>query len=74
MLGIFKHTKDKYNEYCDTVKALNKFFKGKKISDKYYFQIEFNAPQNFDIKWINELQISSQQVYKSGELPVGDSV
>ena len=74
MLSIFKQTKGKYNEYHDTVKALNKFFKGKKISDKYYFQIEFNAPEDFDIKWINELQISSQQVYKSGELPVGDSV
>ncbi|WP_299095353.1 hypothetical protein [uncultured Winogradskyella sp.] len=74
MLSIFKQTKGKYNEYHDTVKALNKFFKGKKISDKYYFQIEFNAPEDFDIKWINELQISSQQVYKTGELPVGDSV
>jgi hypothetical protein len=74
MLSIFKQTKGKYNEYLDTVKALNKFFKGKKISDKYYFQIEFNAPEDFDIKWINELQLSSQQVYKSGELPVGDSV
>ncbi|RBW59537.1 hypothetical protein DS884_07325 [Tenacibaculum sp. E3R01] len=74
MLSIFKQTKGKYNEYRDTVKNLNKFFKGKKISDKYYFQIEFNAPEDFDIKWINELQVSSQQVYKSGELPVGDSV
>ncbi|GAB4160326.1 MAG: hypothetical protein Tsb0033_16120 [Winogradskyella sp.] len=74
MLSIFKQTKGKYNEYHDTIKALNKFFKGKKIGDKYYFQIEFNAPEDFDIKWINELQISSQQVYKSGELPVGDSV
>lgn len=74
MLSIFKQTKGKYNEYHDTIKALNKFFKGKKISDKYYFQIEFNAPEDFDIKWINDLQISSQQVYKSGELPVGDSV
>ena len=74
MLSIFKQTKGKYNEYHETVKALNKFFKGKKISDKYYFQIEFNAPEDFDIKWINELQVSSQQVYKSGELPVGDSV
>lgn len=74
MLNIFKQTKGKYNEYHDTVKALNKFFKGKKISDKYYFQIEFNAPEDFDIKWINELQVSSQKVHKTGELPVGDSV
>ena len=74
MLSIFKQTKGKYDEYHETVKALNKFFKGKKISDKYYFQIEFNAPEDFDIKWINELQISSQQVHRSGELPVGDSV
>lgn len=74
MLSIFKQTKGKYNEYHDIIKALNKFFKGKKISNKYYFQIEFNAPEDFDIKWINDLQTSSQQVYKSGELPVGDSV
>ena len=30
MLSIFKQTKGKYNDYRDTVKALNKFFKGKK--------------------------------------------
>lgn len=74
MLNIFKQTKGKFDEYHETIKALNKFFKGKKISGKYYFQLEFNKPSNFDIHWINDLQATSQQVHKSGELPLGESV
>ncbi len=74
MLNIFKQTKGKFDEYHETIKALNKFFKGKKISGKYYFQLEFNKPPDFDINWINDLQATSQQVHKSGELPLGESV
>ncbi|OEJ99190.1 hypothetical protein A8C32_08445 [Flavivirga aquatica] len=74
MLSIFKQTKGKFDEYHETIKALNKFFKGKKISGKYYFQLEFNQPSDFDINWINDLQATSQQVYSAGELPLGESV
>lgn len=74
MLNIFKQTKGKFDEYHETIKALNKFFKGKKISGKYYFQLEFNKPSDFDINWINDLQATSQQVHSAGELPLGESV
>ena len=74
MLNIFKQTKGKFDEYHETIKALNKFFKGKKISGKYYFQLEFNKPPDFDINWINDLQATSQQIHKSDELPLGESV
>jgi len=74
MLNIFKQTKGKFDAYHETIKALNKFFKGKKISGKYYFQLEFNKPADFDINWINDLQATSQQVHSAGELPLGESV
>ncbi|MWW26032.1 coiled-coil domain-containing protein [Algibacter lectus] len=74
MLNIFKQTKGKFDAYHETIKALNKFFKGKKISGKYYFQLEFNKPSDFDINWINDLQATSQQVHSAGELPFGESV
>lgn len=74
MLKIFKHTRKLYEKYENTITNLNNFFKGKKISQKYYFQIKFNPIKSFDIDWIEKLQNSSQRVSKPGELPFGDTV
>lgn len=74
MLKIFTQTKNKYNEYKRIVEDLNVFFKGKKISQQYYFQINFTARKEFSIDWINRLQNESQTIYKPGELPFGSSV
>ncbi|GET35189.1 hypothetical protein PbJCM13498_40520 [Prolixibacter bellariivorans] len=74
MLNIFKQTKGKYEEYRSTIGRLNTFFKGKKISEQYYFQIKFDPHDDFDINWINKLQHSAKEVYKEGELAFGETV
>lgn len=74
MLNIFKQTKGKYEEYRSTVGRLNTFFKGKKISEQYYFQIKFDPHDDFDINWINKLQHSAKEVYKDGELAFGETL
>lgn len=74
MLNIFKQTRGKYEEYQSTIGRLNTFFKGKKISKQYYFQIKFDPHDDFDINWINKLQHSAKEVYKEGELAFGETV
>jgi len=74
MLKIFIRTKTKYEEYRSQVRDLNLFFKGKTISNKYFFQVEFVPNKEVPIEWINQLQSQSQHLYKPGELPMGDSV
>ena len=74
MLKIFSQTKSKYERYRAIVRKLNAFFKGKRISNRHYFQIKFIPQTEFNIEWIAKLQSSSQQTYKKGELPFGDTV
>ncbi|HEX9980150.1 MAG TPA: hypothetical protein VGB50_06265 [Flavobacterium sp.] len=72
MLKIFVQTKDKYDTYKTTVRDLNTFFKGTKISKKHYFQIHFVPQREFSIDWIYQLQNSSTSAYKVGELAFSD--
>lgn len=74
MLKIFIRTKTKYEEYRTQIRDLNLFFKGKTISNKYFFQVEFIPSGDIPIEWINRLQSQSQHLYRPGELPIGESV
>ncbi|MBV8802905.1 MAG: hypothetical protein JO131_08105, partial [Gammaproteobacteria bacterium] len=68
MLKIFSLTKFKYREYQDIVRGLNTFFKGKKISNKYFFQVNFISQSNFGMNWIDDLQALSETIYRPGQL------
>jgi exonuclease SbcC len=74
MLKIFSKTKEKYDEYRRQVWELNIFFKGKTISNKYIFEVDFKPSEDFPIAWINQLQTQSQQLYRPEELPIGQPV
>ena len=74
MLKIFLRTKKKYDEYNAQIRDLNLFFKGRTISNKYYFQVKFEPSKDIPIEWITMLQGKSQQLHKPGELALGDSV
>jgi len=74
MLKIFLKTKKKYDEYNAQIRDLNLFFKGRTISNKYYFQVKFEPSKDIPIEWITTLQGKSQQLHKPGELALGDSV
>ncbi len=74
MLKVFSLTSAKYKEYENIIKGLNTFFKGKKISNQYYFKIDFKPNPHFGIEWMDKLKTSSRQVFRSGELPMGNTV
>ncbi len=74
MLKIFQKTRDEFAKYRSVVFDLNTFFKGRIISQKYYFQIEFNPKKEFKIDWINDLQMRAQIVGEEGELFEADSI
>lgn len=72
MLEIFSQTSKKFSHYRSVINGLNEFFKGKVISNKYYFQIQFEARKDFTIDWIYKLQDESASAYKSGEIAFSD--
>lgn len=74
MLKIFSKTKTKYDEYQRQIWDLNVFFKGKTISNNYFFNVEFKPSDDFPIAWINQLQQQAGQLYKPDELPIGQPV
>lgn len=74
MLKIFAKTKNNYDIYERQIRDLNLFFKGRKISKKYYFQVEFLPSKEIPVNWITDLQSQSQQAFKPSELPMGKSV
>ncbi len=74
MMKVFSNTATKYKSFEGTIKNLNTFFKGKKISNHYYFKVNFEPNSNFSIDWIEQLKSHGRQVFRQGELPFGDSV
>lgn len=74
MIKVFSKTKRKFVEYQDEIRSLNSFFRGRKISGQYFFKIDFTPHSEFDIKWLNDLQLRATSVYKSGEITFGESV
>ena len=74
MLKIFSDTKEKFDSHHRVVRGLNNFFRGKKISGKYTFQINFTKRNDIDIDWINSLNTRLLNVHQLGGLPIGESV
>ncbi len=73
MIKIFSKTEDQYNKFDTKVKDLNVFFKDKKISEQYYFSIEFSTEKCLDINWIYSLREKSSEIFMKGEIPFGES-
>lgn len=60
MLKIFQKTRQEFRNYNKVISSLNTFFKGREISEKYFFQIEFNPIKQHKIEWIDELQAKAE--------------
>lgn len=54
--SIFENTRDQYKKYDNLVQKMNNFFKGKKISNSFYFEINFEPSKKLNIDWIKKLQ------------------
>ena len=73
MIKIFSKTEEQYKKFDSKVKDLNEFFKNKKISEQYYFSINFLTEKCLDINWIYSLREKSSEVFMKGEIPFGES-
>ncbi|MEZ2442990.1 hypothetical protein AB6805_14800 [Chitinophaga sp. RCC_12] len=56
LVKVFGKTESYFDRYKELVQSLNNFFKGKLISGRFYFQIDFNTAHKMDIKWIEHLR------------------
>jgi len=63
MLSLFSRTLEQYHKYEDIIRGLNNFFKGRKISNEYYFQIFFKPHDVFKIDWIEQLEFESENFH-----------
>lgn len=59
---VFGKTEIYYDRYKTIVQSLNDFFKGKLISNRFYFKIDFNPSPKLDIKWIEQLRKSAHNI------------
>lgn len=62
---VFGKTEIYYDRYKTIVQSLNDFFKGKLISNRFYFKIDFNPSPKLDIKWIEQLRKSAHNIASS---------
>jgi DNA repair protein SbcC/Rad50 len=62
---VFGKTENYYDHYKTLVQSLNDFFKGKLISNRFYFKIDFNPSPKLDIKWIEQLRKSAHTITTS---------
>jgi hypothetical protein len=74
MIKIFSKTREQYEKFDFIVKDLNTFFKDKKISGEYFFNLVFKPNKYISIDWIYLLQEKAQGVFLSDELQMGESV
>lgn len=74
MIKIFSKTREQYEKFDFIVKDLNTFFKDKRISGEYFFNLVFKPNKYISIDWIYLLQEKAQGVFLSDELQMGESV
>jgi DNA repair protein SbcC/Rad50 len=68
MVKIFETTVERYKEYKDLVYAVNTFFQGRKISDRFYFSIDFKKHERLTIDLVEEIGTKMRNAAKQGEL------
>lgn len=62
---IFSKTEHYYESYKETIHTLNNFFRGKLISNRFYFKINFAPNPKVDIRWIEFMRTSVHRISSS---------
>lgn len=62
---VFGKTEHFFDRYKSLIQSLNDFFKGRLISDRFYFKIDFTPNHKLDIKWIEQLRRSVNSITTS---------
>lgn len=78
MVKIFEKTVKRYKRYKELILSVNTFFKGRKISDRFYFNITFSENPTIKIDFIEDIGERLRSASKVGELafdkPVSDFI
>ncbi|MBD2755185.1 hypothetical protein [Spirosoma validum] len=76
--NLFSKTINRYESCQEAVRALNMFFSSKKVSNRFYFDVQFVKERlsngQFMIEWINALNKEKDSVFESNELNLGKTV
>lgn len=62
LIKVFGKTESFFDRYRDLVRKLNEFFRGKLISNRFYFRVDFEHSPKFDIKWIEHLRKATSSI------------
>lgn len=65
IVKVFGKTETYFDRYKKLVQALNDFFRGKLISSRFHFRIDFNTVPKLDINWIEQLRKSASSLASS---------
>lgn len=71
MIKIFSKTTERYEKYDDQVKRINAFFVDRKISNKFYFKLEFDGNKEIKIDYIKQIAYEVRNTATKGELQFG---
>jgi DNA repair exonuclease SbcCD ATPase subunit len=74
MIKIFSTTASRYEKYDEQIKRINTFFINRKISDKFYFKLEFTENKDINIKYVKDIAYKVRQSATQGELQFGHSI
>ncbi|MFT4221330.1 coiled-coil domain-containing protein [Dysgonomonas sp.] len=74
MIKIFSKTTERYEKYDDQVKRINAFFVDRKISNKFYFKLEFDGNKEIKIDYIKQIAYEVRNTATKGELQFGQPI
>lgn len=74
MIKIFSKTTERYEKYDDQIKRINAFFVDRKISNKFYFKLEFDGNKEIKIDYIKQIAYEVRNTATKGELQFGQSI
>ncbi|GGB83241.1 hypothetical protein GCM10007424_24100 [Flavobacterium suaedae] len=74
MIKIFSRTTERYEKYDDQVKRINAFFVDRKISNKFYFKLDFDRNKELKIDYIKQIAYEVRNTATKGELQFGQSI
>lgn len=68
MVKVFEGTLKQYKKYKDVIYAINTFFKGRRISDRFFFKIDFQDDKVININLIEDIGQRIRNAAKQGEI------
>jgi exonuclease SbcC len=68
MVKVFEGTLKQYKKYKDVIYDINTFFKGRRISDRFFFKIDFQEDKVININLIEDIGQRIRNAAKQGEI------